>query len=115
MSSPPEVSLLGDDDSEYFRQVHGRTLNSLNLNYPLPVDMDEVKVSCVKTRGYRIGRLMVLLQRSELHHRLLQFVFGGRNYIGPVKKALQFGQHRRSTLANMSRFRHTKLTSASSP
>jgi len=71
-----DVSYLGDDNSEFFRTVHTRSLNTLNLRYMLPVDRDEVK-------------------RSELHHRLLQFVFGGRNYIGPVKAALQFGQQRR--------------------
>jgi hypothetical protein len=27
---------------------------------------------------------------------MLQFVFSGRNYVGPVKEALQFGQQRRS-------------------
>ncbi|KAF5380899.1 hypothetical protein D9615_004003 [Tricholomella constricta] len=71
-----DVSYLGDDDSEFFRTVHGRSLNTLNSRYMLPADRDEVK-------------------RSELHHRLLQFVFEGRNYIGPVKEALQFGQQRR--------------------
>ncbi|GLB34900.1 putative methyltransferase [Lyophyllum shimeji] len=71
-----DVSYLGDDDSEFFRTVHTRSLNTLNSRYMLPVDRDEVK-------------------RSELHHRLLQFVFGGKNYIGPVKQALQFGQQRR--------------------
>ncbi|KAF8892535.1 S-adenosyl-L-methionine-dependent methyltransferase [Infundibulicybe gibba] len=75
-SLPPEVSYLGDDDSDYFRHVHGRALNTLNFTYMLPADRDEVK-------------------RSELHHRMLQFVFGGRNYIGPVKEALQFGEQRR--------------------
>ncbi|RDB21118.1 Secondary metabolism regulator LAE1 [Hypsizygus marmoreus] len=72
----PDISYIGDDDSEFFRTVHGRSLNALNSRYMLPVDQDEVK-------------------RSELHHRLLQFVFNGRNYIGPVKEALQFGQRRR--------------------
>ncbi|KAF8077893.1 S-adenosyl-L-methionine-dependent methyltransferase [Lyophyllum atratum] len=71
-----DVSYLGDDDSEFFRTVHDRSLNTLNSRYMLPVDRDEVK-------------------RSELHHRLLQFVFDGRNYLGPVKEALQFGQQRR--------------------
>ncbi|KAF8798072.1 S-adenosyl-L-methionine-dependent methyltransferase [Phlegmacium glaucopus] len=67
---------VGDDSNSYFRSLHSRTLNTLNTSYLLPVDQDEVK-------------------RSDIHHRLLQFVFSGRNYIGPVKKALQFGQHRR--------------------
>ncbi|KAF9464756.1 S-adenosyl-L-methionine-dependent methyltransferase [Collybia nuda] len=74
--SPPEISYLGEDDADFFQNVDGRILNTLNPRYMLPVDRDEVK-------------------RSELHHRLLQFVFGGKNYIGPVKEALQFGEHRR--------------------
>lgn len=28
----------------------------------------------------------------------MQFVFSGKNYIGPVKEATQFGQHRRGPL-----------------
>ncbi|KAF9535292.1 S-adenosyl-L-methionine-dependent methyltransferase [Crepidotus variabilis] len=67
---------VGDNPNEYFRFLHSRTLNTLNTNYLLPVDHDEVK-------------------RSEYHHRLVQFLFSGRNWVGPVKEALQFGQHRR--------------------
>ncbi|KAJ3563113.1 hypothetical protein NP233_g9153 [Leucocoprinus birnbaumii] len=73
--SPP-YAYVGEDDSDFFRSVYGRKLNVLNTSYLLPADEDEVK-------------------RSELHHRLLQFVFRGHNYIGPVKEALQFGQQRR--------------------
>ncbi|EAU88498.2 hypothetical protein CC1G_04204 [Coprinopsis cinerea okayama7 len=51
-------------------------MSSVSSTYPLPVDDDEVK-------------------RSELHHRMMQFVFSGKNYVGPVKEALQFGQKRR--------------------
>jgi hypothetical protein len=67
----------GEQAQEFLRQSHGRTMAALSDVYPLPVDSDEIK-------------------RSEFHHRLLQFVFSGRNYIGPVKEALQFGQKRRS-------------------
>ncbi|KAF8910979.1 S-adenosyl-L-methionine-dependent methyltransferase [Gymnopilus junonius] len=76
----PEYLLetVGDDQHEFFRTLHSRTLNTLNLSYLLPVDHDEV-------------------QRSDIHHRLLQFVFSGRNYVGPVKQALQFGEQRRGT------------------
>ncbi|KAJ3999143.1 S-adenosyl-L-methionine-dependent methyltransferase [Lentinula boryana] len=76
MSQFAEVSFIGDDDSEYFRRLFDRTFNNLNTRYLLPADEDEVK-------------------RSELHHRMMQFVFQGNNYVGPVKEALQFGQHRR--------------------
>jgi len=41
---PPEISYLGDDDKEFFRNVHGRLLNTLNPRYLLPVDRDEIKV-----------------------------------------------------------------------
>ncbi|KAJ3732232.1 S-adenosyl-L-methionine-dependent methyltransferase [Lentinula guzmanii] len=76
MSQFAEVSFIGEDDSEYFRRLFDRTFNNLNPRYLLPADEDEVK-------------------RSELHHRMMQFVFQGNNYVGPVKEALQFGQHRR--------------------
>lgn len=42
----------------------------------LPVDHDEVK-------------------RSELHHRMMQFVFNGKNYVGPVSEVLHGGHQRR--------------------
>lgn len=71
-----ELTYVGDDDSEFFRQVHGRSLNTLNTSYLLPSDRDEVK-------------------RSEYHHRMLKFLFGGQNYVGPVKEVLQFGEQRR--------------------
>ncbi|KAF9075226.1 S-adenosyl-L-methionine-dependent methyltransferase [Rhodocollybia butyracea] len=76
MSQLEEVTYIGENDSDYFRKLHDRTFNSLNTTYLLPADKDEVK-------------------RSELHHRMMQFVFQGRNYVGPVKEALQFGLHRR--------------------
>ncbi|TFK29993.1 hypothetical protein FA15DRAFT_191701 [Coprinopsis marcescibilis] len=64
-----------DDLDEFFVNVHARRMSTLSTTYPLPVDPDEVK-------------------RSELHHRMIQFLFSGKNYIGPVKSALQFGQKR---------------------
>ncbi|KAF8636569.1 hypothetical protein AX17_003380 [Amanita inopinata Kibby_2008] len=76
MSPDSEPLYVGENDSEYFRSIHGRSLNVLNTLYMLPVDQEEVK-------------------RSELHHRMLQFVFHGKNYLGPVKRALQFGERRR--------------------
>lgn len=38
---------VGDDDSAYFRTLHGRNLNALNSVYLLPVDEDEVKVTTI--------------------------------------------------------------------
>ena len=41
-------------------------------------------------------------QRSELHHRLLQFLFSGKNYVGPVEDILtnntNHDNHRRRVL-----------------
>ncbi|KAF9501017.1 S-adenosyl-L-methionine-dependent methyltransferase [Pleurotus eryngii] len=73
---PVEYLTDRDDDSDYFRNVYGRALNSLNERYMLPVDHDEVK-------------------RSELHHRMMQFVFNGKSYIGPVSEVLHGGHQRR--------------------
>lgn len=62
---------------EFFVYRHGRRMSAMAVTYPLPLDEDEVK-------------------RFELHHRMMQFIFSGKNYVGPVKQALQFGQKRRS-------------------
>lgn len=67
-----------EDTGEFFRQLHGRRMATLSDTYPLPVDTDEEK-------------------RQELHHRQMQFIFSGKNWVGPVKEALQFGEKRRST------------------
>jgi hypothetical protein len=40
----PSYAYVGDDDSGFFRTVHGRRLNALNTAYLLPADEDEVKV-----------------------------------------------------------------------
>lgn len=42
--SPPDIPYLGEDDADFFQNIHGRTLNTLNPRYMLPVDRDEVKV-----------------------------------------------------------------------
>lgn len=91
----PDLVIV-EDDAEFFRNVHDRTLNALNSRYMLPVDRDEVKVIISSSIAPLIFTIKNSSKRSELHHRLLQFVFGGLNYVGPVKEALQFGQHRRS-------------------
>ena len=43
-SLPPDISILGDDDTEFFRTVHGRVLNTMNPRYMLPADKDEIEV-----------------------------------------------------------------------
>lgn len=76
-----QISFVGENDSQYFYQLHGRRFNVLNQRYPLPTDEDEVR-------------------RAELHHRMLQFLFGGKNYVGPVSDVLapKEGQERRRVL-----------------
>ncbi|KAJ7109433.1 S-adenosyl-L-methionine-dependent methyltransferase [Mycena epipterygia] len=61
---------------EFYYEMHGRKFNAMNRTYLLPVDADEIK-------------------RSSLLHRLIQFVFNGRIYVGPVKETLQFGEYRK--------------------
>ncbi|KAJ7683343.1 S-adenosyl-L-methionine-dependent methyltransferase [Mycena rosella] len=58
-----------------FYEVHGRMLNTLSLSYMLPADADEIR-------------------RYSLLHRIIQFIFDGRIYVGPVKETLQFGLYR---------------------
>lgn len=95
-SSTSEVSYVGDDDSDYFRRVYDRSLNAMNPVYMLPADREEIKASAIACSIHLLcNSIAHFIQRSELHHRMMQFVFGGKNYIGPVKEVMQFGQHRR--------------------
>jgi hypothetical protein len=99
--SPSDVSFVGDDDSSYFRTVHGRSLNTLNTTYLLPVDQDEIKVR----RNPSVSKscpISLFIQRFQLHHRMLQYVFHGKNYLGPVKRILQFGEQRRGAILVLS-------------
>lgn len=43
-SNPSTYAYVGEDDSGYFRTLHGKKLNALNSVYLLPVDEDAVKV-----------------------------------------------------------------------
>ncbi|KAJ7078129.1 S-adenosyl-L-methionine-dependent methyltransferase [Mycena belliarum] len=75
---------IDDDDDCYqaieaaqvFYNMHGRRFTALNTAYLLPVEEDE-------------------FERSSLIHRLIQFMFNGRVYIGPVKETLQLGPYRK--------------------
>ena len=81
MSDDNEADILlsaEEDVAQFFRSLHGRKLPALSETYPLPVDADEER-------------------RQELHHRQIKFILSGKNYMGPVKEALQFGEKRRST------------------
>ncbi|KIJ16935.1 hypothetical protein PAXINDRAFT_168378 [Paxillus involutus ATCC 200175] len=64
-----QISYVGEDDSQFFKEIHGRKFNALSQRYMLPADEEEVR-------------------RSELQHKMIQFLFGGKNYVGPVKERL---------------------------
>ncbi|KAF8580867.1 S-adenosyl-L-methionine-dependent methyltransferase [Ramaria rubella] len=54
---------------QFFKMAHGRKVSSVAKHYPLPVDEDEIK-------------------RMSTEHRMLRFVYGGKNYVGPVNDVL---------------------------
>ncbi|KIY43367.1 S-adenosyl-L-methionine-dependent methyltransferase [Fistulina hepatica ATCC 64428] len=71
---------IADDElanARFFRVLHDFTLNNVNKTYMLPADEDEKR-------------------RSEIHHKLIQFLFNGKNYVGPVQEVLQKGEQRRA-------------------
>ncbi|KAF7965826.1 hypothetical protein HWV62_41266 [Athelia sp. TMB] len=71
-------SFVGEDDSKYFAEILGRKINTMNQRYMLPADADEIK-------------------RSALHHRVVNWIFAGKNYIGPVKEVLSLNRGRRKS------------------
>ncbi|KAG8752609.1 hypothetical protein FRC12_011873 [Ceratobasidium sp. 428] len=54
---------------DFFRQLHDRQMNCMNTAYMLPADDQE-------------------MHRLELEHRMIKFILGGKNYVGPVAEAL---------------------------
>lgn len=80
-----QVTFVGDDDSVYFTEIHGRRFNALSARYMLPADKEEIHVSPLPPPHHT---LVTPTQRSELQHRMLQFLFGGKNYVGPVPEVL---------------------------
>ncbi|KAG1827210.1 S-adenosyl-L-methionine-dependent methyltransferase [Suillus subaureus] len=65
-----QLTYVGEDDSQFFCQIHGRRFNTLSSRYMLPADEEEVR-------------------RSELQHKTIQFLFNGKNYVGPVADILK--------------------------
>jgi hypothetical protein len=65
-ASPPAFAYVGEDDSAYFRFLHGRKLNTLNETYLLPVDDDEVKVppTLLSHSPYPTSSLLLLSVRT---------------------------------------------------
>lgn len=47
LNVPSEVTYVGEDDSEFFTQIHGRNVNTINQRYMLPADADEIRVSLI--------------------------------------------------------------------
>lgn len=88
-----QITYVGEDDSHYFTERHGRRFNALSQRYMLPSDEEEIRVSPSPSR---VTTLFTPSQRSELLHKMLQFLFGGNNYVGPVQQVLtpQEGQER---------------------
>ncbi|KDQ11706.1 hypothetical protein BOTBODRAFT_35137 [Botryobasidium botryosum FD-172 SS1] len=68
-SASSTSTVNSEREDEFFRTVHGRRLNSMNMSYMLPADKSEI-------------------ERLELEHRMIKFVLGGKNYIGPVAEVL---------------------------
>ncbi|KAG1756702.1 S-adenosyl-L-methionine-dependent methyltransferase [Suillus paluster] len=64
-----QLTYVGEDDSEFFCQIHGRRFNALSTRYMLPAADEE--------------------ERSELQHKTIQFLFNGKNYVGPVADTLK--------------------------
>jgi len=101
---PPEVvDLTPRDHDHFFRVIGGRRCNTLNPRYVMPADEDELRV---RSRGLcslalderrliiddqiwlGTGTLFSPAQRFDLFHRMIRFVFGNKNYVGPVEKVL---------------------------
>jgi hypothetical protein len=83
-----QISYVGEDDSQFFKEIHGRKFNALSQRYMLPADEEEVRVSTPMSFRNPSDPTFLLIQRSELQHKMIQFLFGGKNYVGPVKERL---------------------------
>lgn len=70
-----EDILTPEQRQEFFKMAHGREVSSIAKQYPLPLDKEEFK-------------------RMDIEHRLLRFVYGGGNYVGPVNDVLAPTHHR---------------------
>jgi len=66
-----QISFVGENDSQYFYQLHGRRFNVLNQRYPLPTDEDEVRVCpspVFRGRVHRSYAVLFLLRLSGLSY-----------------------------------------------
>lgn len=63
-----QISFVGENDSQYFYQRHGRRFNVLNQLYPLPTDDDEVRVC--PSRSFEGGSTVLTLYLSLFLRRL---------------------------------------------
>lgn len=67
--TPSTSTVTSSRTPDFFRQLHERQLNCMNTTYMLPADEQE-------------------MHRLELEHRMMKFILGGKNYVGPVPEAL---------------------------
>ena len=40
-----QITYVGEDDSQFFTEIHGRRFNALSQRYMLPADEEEIRVS----------------------------------------------------------------------
>ncbi|KAH0827166.1 hypothetical protein J3R83DRAFT_4857 [Lanmaoa asiatica] len=80
-----QITYVGEDDSQFFTEIHGRRFNVISQRYMLPADEEEIRVSPPPLPP---SSFLTPSQRSELQHRMLQFLFGGKNYPGPMRDVL---------------------------
>ncbi|KII93850.1 hypothetical protein PLICRDRAFT_101781 [Plicaturopsis crispa FD-325 SS-3] len=64
------MDFVGSDDSSFFRIVNGMSLNNTNTRYMIPADEDAIR-------------------RSYLLNVMVQFMFNGQRYLGPVAEVLR--------------------------
>ncbi|KAJ7040634.1 S-adenosyl-L-methionine-dependent methyltransferase [Mycena alexandri] len=79
MSTQEDDEYLALDGYKLFYEMQGRKFNALNQTYMLPADDEEI-------------------ERFNLFHRLVKWIFGGNSVPGPVQETLQSGDHRASVL-----------------
>ncbi|KIJ44026.1 hypothetical protein M422DRAFT_228646 [Sphaerobolus stellatus SS14] len=88
-SLPSIQSELQDNDiltpalrKKFFKMIHGRRFGALAKYYPCPVDESEI-------------------ERMSREHRMLAFVYGGKNYAGPVEQVLRKSPHKQRRILDV--------------
>lgn len=97
---------------EFFREVHGRQLNTMQPLYQLPADDEEIKVCALFHRarvpvcfcclnGIPYGDAELFFQRQEYFHKMMYMVMGDKNFVGPVEQVLSFPSRRRKQILDI--------------